>query len=214
MNYITNPDRVSTEALSHGLTWGSHRYVRREGSPGNYRYIYPEDLKPTRGVGGHSAAITGFKKSWASGLGGSINRIRGNISANRSANTENASTFGDSMARTRLRSAQKQQKTFERSASKLSRKAEKQYSKAADLGTKANDLTLSDKIRKKYSEKAKAMQETMHKTMTDVQKMTSMAKAGESFISRYKSDYNRTRKIDDVPRAIVQEFQHLFGRKG
>lgn len=44
MNYITNTDRVSTEALSHGLTWGSHRYVRREGSPGNYRYIYPEDI--------------------------------------------------------------------------------------------------------------------------------------------------------------------------
>lgn len=51
MNYITNKDHISTAALhdpnylSHGLSWGKHRYVRREGSPGNYRYIYPEDLR-------------------------------------------------------------------------------------------------------------------------------------------------------------------------
>lgn len=51
MNYITNKDHISTTALYdpnyliHGLSWGSHRYVRREGSPGNYRYIYPEDLR-------------------------------------------------------------------------------------------------------------------------------------------------------------------------
>lgn len=51
MNYITNKDHISTAALhdpnylSHGISWGSHRYVRREGSPGNYRYIYPEDLR-------------------------------------------------------------------------------------------------------------------------------------------------------------------------
>lgn len=47
MRYITNNDVVSTSSLylSHGLTWGKHRYIRREGSPGSYRYVYPEDVQ-------------------------------------------------------------------------------------------------------------------------------------------------------------------------
>lgn len=43
MKLISN-DAVSIDVLCHADSWGSHRYVRREGSPGNYRYIYPEDL--------------------------------------------------------------------------------------------------------------------------------------------------------------------------
>lgn len=51
MNYITNKDHISTSALydpnylSHGLSWGSHRYIKREGTPGHYTYTYPEDLR-------------------------------------------------------------------------------------------------------------------------------------------------------------------------
>lgn len=54
MNLISNSDYISTSALygpsiQHGLiSWIKHRYVRREGTPGNYRYIYPEDLKKRR----------------------------------------------------------------------------------------------------------------------------------------------------------------------
>lgn len=43
MKLISN-NAVSISALCHADSWGSHRYVRREGSPGNYRYIYPEDI--------------------------------------------------------------------------------------------------------------------------------------------------------------------------
>lgn len=49
--FITDKNHISTSALydpnylSHGIQWGKHRYVRREGSVGNWRYIYPEDLK-------------------------------------------------------------------------------------------------------------------------------------------------------------------------
>lgn len=51
MNYITNKDYISTAALhdpnylSHGISWGSHRYIKREGTPGHYTYTYPEDLR-------------------------------------------------------------------------------------------------------------------------------------------------------------------------
>lgn len=51
--FITDKNHISTSALydpnylSHGIQWGKHRYVRREGSVGNWRYIYPEDLKKT-----------------------------------------------------------------------------------------------------------------------------------------------------------------------
>lgn len=43
-NHISTAPLYETDYLSHGIQWGKHRYVRREGSPGNYRYIYPEDL--------------------------------------------------------------------------------------------------------------------------------------------------------------------------
>ena len=51
MNLISNSNYISTDALYsentmvHSFSWGNHRYVRREGSPGKWRYIYPEDLK-------------------------------------------------------------------------------------------------------------------------------------------------------------------------
>lgn len=54
MKLISNSDYISTSALygpsiQHGLiSWIKHRYVRREGTPGNYSYIYPEDLKKRR----------------------------------------------------------------------------------------------------------------------------------------------------------------------
>ena len=54
MKLISNSDYISTSALygpsiQHGLISRiKHRYVRREGTPGNYRYIYPEDLKARR----------------------------------------------------------------------------------------------------------------------------------------------------------------------
>lgn len=63
MPYLISSDRVSTRALyscddyiAHSISWGKHRYVRREGTPGKYRYIYPEDLK-TAG----SRLVTGAK---------------------------------------------------------------------------------------------------------------------------------------------------------
>lgn len=41
---LVSDNMISTDVIRHADSWGSHRYVRREGSPGNYRYIYPEDL--------------------------------------------------------------------------------------------------------------------------------------------------------------------------
>ena len=31
--------------LEHGLSWGKHRYIKRTGTPGNYKYTYAEDLR-------------------------------------------------------------------------------------------------------------------------------------------------------------------------
>lgn len=31
--------------LEHGLSWGKHRYIKRTGTPGNYKYFYAEDLR-------------------------------------------------------------------------------------------------------------------------------------------------------------------------
>lgn len=63
MPYLVSSDRVSTRALysrddyiAHSISWGKHRYVRREGTPGKYRYIYPEDLKSAG-----SRLVTGAK---------------------------------------------------------------------------------------------------------------------------------------------------------
>lgn len=59
--------------LEHGLSWGKHSYIKREGTPGNYRYFYAEDLKKA-GRGLTSAAK------------GLVNKARGAVStASRSA---------------------------------------------------------------------------------------------------------------------------------
>lgn len=63
MTFVTDNDHISTSVISHGLTWGSHRYIRREGTPGNYRYFYKEDMKPSDPLKKGATAIVSSMKS-------------------------------------------------------------------------------------------------------------------------------------------------------
>lgn len=43
--------------LEHGLiSWVKHRYIKREGTKGNYKYIYPEDLAARRATRNENGA--------------------------------------------------------------------------------------------------------------------------------------------------------------
>lgn len=186
MNYITNTDRVSTEALSHGLTWGSHRYIRREGTPGNYRYIYPED-KPSF-----------------------VSRVK---SAIQSRNAEGATLFGNPTNRRAYQNKASQVAKMERGYNRALRQVNKTGSKIASETAKSVDASKPEKYRKIHSDKLKAIVSAQQKKISDLANYESLINEAKQRLNSVKNAYDRTRKIDDIAPVVISEVKKLFRPK-
>ena len=177
MNYITNKDLVSARALygpaylSHGLiSWAKHRYVKREGSKGNYKYIYPEDLASRRA----------------------------------SRNERGATLFGDKRLRTSARASAAQARRLEKATKRAERKATRLEAKAIKASIRLNDPSLSEKQKKRLSKKATNQRVQAEVAKRLVQKLSEATLTEQERARTNKFYYDRSRKIDDIPKNILE----------
>ncbi len=157
--------------LEHGLiSWVKHRYIKREGTPGNYKYIYPRDLAARRA----------------------------------SRNDSEATLFGDRTLRSAARSSAAQARRLERSTRRAERRAQRLESRALQTAYKLNDPTLSDRKRARLSKRATDQRVQAEIARRMVQKLSEAALTERERANTNKFYYDRSRKIDDMPRNIVE----------
>lgn len=185
MRYITNNDVVSTSSLylSHGLTWGKHRYIRREGSPGSYRYVYPED-------------VPSF-----------ISRVKSAID---SRNTSGATLFGNATNRRAYQNKSTQVSRMQRGYNRAVRQVERGGRSIAIETAKSTDPSRSEKYRSKHQERLKKLQDAQKEKVSALTNYESRVKEAEARLNSVKMAYDRTRKIDDIAPSIISEVKKLF----
>lgn len=187
MRYITNNDIVSTSSLylSHGLTWGKHRYIRREGSPGHYTYVYPEDVQKQ----------------------GFISRVKSAID---SRNTAGATLLGNPINRRAYQNKSAQVSRMERNYNKAVRQVERSGRSIAIETSKATDPSRSEEYRGEHQEKLKKLRDAQKTKISALKNYESRVNEAQKRLSSVKMAYDRTRKIDDIAPSVISEFKKLF----
>ena len=66
---------ISEDYLAHARSRGSHKYIRREGSSGHYKYIYAEDLRNKPNVSEVAPGDFRYTKGYSPGGTGRAARI-------------------------------------------------------------------------------------------------------------------------------------------
>lgn len=176
-NLISN-DRVSTSALylEHGLFNRIHKYIRREGTPGNYKYIYKENVQL------------------------------------RNRNDSGATLFGDKSKRKFASQTRKQLSRYQSILNRTDRSINRKTNQYLRSQAASIDPTKSKLYRQINQKKADRLQKSIGELARDRAQIQRTVDNGRQLYERAMSEYNRSRKIDDVQDNVAQAGKNLINR--
>lgn len=208
---LISSDEVSVASLyiAHGLSWGKHRYVKREGSAGHYTYIYPEDLKARRESRNEAGATLfgdKYRRQWAISAKQQVKKLkRAETKANK--NAEKAT-----LKAIKLSTQLNDPSLSKRQRAKLSKRATDANVKAQvqrALATKISQARLS------AEEDARTKQFYYDRTRKIDDIPANIADLGKAFIGsihRTVSKVVKTEKKVSKPKSIKTDFGQKASR--